>query len=36
VVAHRVLGATEVKVTDGGFTFVALDASPRPGPVDPA
>jgi acyl-CoA thioesterase YciA len=36
VVAHRDLGATEVKVTDGLFTFVALDASHRPRPVDPA
>jgi acyl-CoA thioesterase YciA len=35
VVAHRDLGTTEVKVTDGLFTFVALDASHRPRPVDP-
>jgi acyl-CoA thioesterase YciA len=34
VVAHRDLGATEVKVTDGLFTFVALDANNRPRPVD--
>ena len=30
VVAHRDLGATEVKVTEGVFTFVALDADNRP------
>ena len=35
VVAHRDLGATEVKVTEGLFTFVALDANHRPRPVDP-
>ena len=34
VVAHRNLGATEVKVTEGVFTFVALDADNRPRPVD--
>jgi len=34
VVAHRDLGATEVKVTEGLFTFVALDANNRPRPVD--
>lgn len=34
VVAHRDLGATEVKVTEGVFTFVALDANNRPRPVD--
>ena len=34
VVAHRDLGATEVKVTDGLFTFVALDHDNRPRPVD--
>ena len=34
VVAHRDLGATEVKVTEGVFTFVALDAHNRPRPVD--
>jgi acyl-CoA thioesterase YciA len=34
VVAHRNLGATEVKVTEGLFTFVALDADNRPRPVD--
>jgi acyl-CoA thioesterase YciA len=34
VVAHRDLGATEVKVTEGVFTFVALDADNRPRPVD--
>ncbi|MEO7634646.1 MAG: acyl-CoA thioesterase [Sphingomicrobium sp.] len=35
VVAQRDLGATEVKVTEGVFTFVALDADNRPRPVDP-
>src|SRR6476646_5577898 len=30
VVAHRDLGATEVKVTEGLFTFVALDQDNRP------
>ena len=35
VVAHRDLGATEIKVTEGVFTFVALDANHRPRPVDP-
>ena len=34
VIAHRDLGATEVKVTEGVFTFVALDANHRPRPVD--
>ena len=34
VIAHRDLGQTEVKVTDGLFTFVALDANNRPRPVD--
>ncbi len=34
VVAHRDLGATEVKVTEGVFTFVALDANHRPRAVD--
>ncbi|MEO7564105.1 MAG: acyl-CoA thioesterase [Sphingomicrobium sp.] len=35
VIAHRDLGATEVKVTEGVFTFVALDANHRPRPVEP-
>ena len=35
VVAHRDLGKTEVKVTEGLFTFVALDASHRPRSIDP-
>ena len=35
VVAHRDLGATEVKVTEGLFTFVALDENHRPRSVDP-
>src|SRR5215217_9731676 len=34
VVAHRDLGQTEVKVTEGLFTFVALDANHRPRAVD--
>ena len=34
VIAHRDLGQTEVKVTEGLFTFVALDANHRPRPVD--
>jgi acyl-CoA thioesterase YciA len=36
VIATRDRGATEVKVTEGVFTFVALDADHRPRPVDPA
>src|SRR5205085_6945650 len=35
VVAHRDLGATEIKVTEGLFTFVALDENHRPRAVDP-
>jgi acyl-CoA thioesterase YciA len=34
VVAERDLGATEVKVTEGVFTFVALDTDNRPRAVD--
>ena len=34
VIADRDLGATQVKVTEGLFTFVALDANHRPRPVD--
>src|SRR6476469_4477429 len=34
VIAQRDFGATEVKVTEGLFTFVALDANHRPRPVD--
>src|SRR5690349_6036950 len=34
VVAHRDLGETQVKVTEGLFTFVALDHDNRPRPVD--
>jgi acyl-CoA thioesterase YciA len=34
VVAERDLGATQVKVTEGLFTFVALDANHRPRAVD--
>ena len=34
VIAHRDRGATEIKVTEGLFTFVALDANNRPRPVD--
>lgn len=36
VVAERDLGNTQVKVTEGLFTFVALDANNRPRAVDPA
>jgi len=36
VVAHRDLGATEVKVTEGLFTFVALDEDNRPRAVGAA
>jgi acyl-CoA thioesterase YciA len=36
VMAERDLGQTEVKVTEGLFTFVALDANHRPRAVDPA
>ena len=36
VVAHRDRGATEVKVTEGLFTFVALDENHRPRAVDAA
>lgn len=35
VIATRDRGATEVKVTEGLFTFVALDGQYRPRPVDP-
>jgi len=35
VIATRDRGATEVKVTEGLFTFVALDKDYRPRPVDP-
>ena len=35
VIAHRDRGETEVKVTEGLFTFVALDEIHRPRPVDP-
>src|SRR5438270_9718545 len=34
VVANRDLGTTEVKVTEGVFTFVALDAEHRPRAID--
>ena len=34
VIASRDRGATEVKVTEGVFTFVALDENHRPRPVD--
>ncbi|HET7709708.1 MAG TPA: acyl-CoA thioesterase [Sphingomicrobium sp.] len=36
VIAQRDRGATQVKVTEGLFTFVALDQQHRPRPVDPA
>lgn len=35
VIAHRDRGATQVKVTEGLFTFVALDDQHQPMPVDP-
>ena len=35
VVATRDLGATEVQVTEGLFTFVALDADHRPRAIEP-
>jgi acyl-CoA thioesterase YciA len=34
VVAERDLGQTEVKVTEGLFTFVALDSDNRPRAID--
>ena len=34
VVATRDRGKTDIKVTEGLFTFVALDAQNRPRPVD--
>ena len=34
VIAHRDRGATEIKVTEGVFTFVALDENHRPRPID--
>jgi acyl-CoA thioesterase YciA len=34
VIATRDRGATEVKVTEGLFTFVALDSNNRPRPID--
>ena len=36
VIAHRDRGATEVKVTEGLFTFVALDEKHRPRAVESA
>lgn len=35
VIAHRDRGAEKVKVTEGLFTFVALDEDNRPRAVDP-
>jgi acyl-CoA thioesterase YciA len=35
VIAHRDRGADQVKVTEGLFTFVALDEENRPRAVDP-
>ena len=35
VLAERDLGETQVKVTEGLFTFVALDENHQPRPVDP-
>jgi acyl-CoA thioesterase YciA len=34
VVATRDRGKTDIKVTEGLFTFVALDPNTRPRPVD--
>jgi acyl-CoA thioesterase YciA len=34
VIAHRDRGASQVKVTEGLFTFVALDENHKPRPVD--
>ncbi len=34
VIATRDRGATDIKVTEGMFTFVALDEKHRPRPVD--
>ena len=36
VIASRDRGATEVNVTEGLFTFVALDEEHRPRAIDPA
>jgi len=36
VMANRDLGTTEIKVTEGLFTFVALDSNHQPRPVDQA
>ena len=36
VVAHRDRGQTQIKVTEGSFTFVALDDQHRPRAVDQA
>lgn len=36
IIATRDRGATDIKVTEGLFTFVALDEQHRPRPVDPA
>ncbi len=35
VIAHRDRGATEIKVTEGLFTFVALDENHRPRRIKP-
>lgn len=36
VIATRGRGASDIKVTEGLFTFVALDEQHRPRPVEPA
>jgi acyl-CoA thioesterase YciA len=36
VIATRDRGASDIKVTEGLFTFVALDEQHHPRPVDPA
>ena len=35
VIATRDRGQTDIKVTEGQFTFVAIDEQARPRPVDP-
>ncbi|MEO5613096.1 MAG: acyl-CoA thioesterase [Sphingomicrobium sp.] len=35
VIATRDRGATDIKVTEGLFTFVALDEQHRPRPIEP-
>ena len=35
LIATRDRGQTDIKVTEGQFTFVAIDEQARPRPVDP-